>query len=137
MLITQYRTGQHFGLQRFALHCVMFHKCAATKMPRAKETITTKLKKYTSRHPQEFTHDGSVLFCKLCECSVSFDRSCHVDQHRATKVHATRLSDLRQAARQTQLQEISDDSGSEAGSSRRPNKNEREQFSRETCEVDK
>ncbi len=75
-------------------------------------------------------------FRKLCECAVSFERYCEVDQHRKTKAHSSKLSDVRQAAAQRLLNEVSEPSDSEADAVPLfvgPNKRERQQFYRDTC----
>lgn len=101
-------------------------------MGRDKVSIAVKLRKYTTKY-KEFTSDGSVLFCTLCECAVAFDRSCHVDQHRSSKRHSSRLSDARQAAHQTLIQTISDNDD-DGGDEHRPNKQEVKEFNKDLCQ---
>ena len=60
---------------RFWLIFALLNSCVTTQMGRDKKTVSQKIRKYTNKYEDEFTTDGKVLFCQLCETDVSFERS--------------------------------------------------------------
>ena len=64
-------------------------------MPKTKTSKVSKAKSFIDSFPKEFFADlkGS-LFCKLCNCMVSTEKSFMVDSHRKSKKHQNMLKGL-------------------------------------------
>jgi len=46
-----------------------------------------KLKKYVSEYGTDFSTDGHVLYCKMCEIKIKFEKKYNVSQHIKTDKH--------------------------------------------------
>ncbi len=42
-------------------------------MPLKTVTLSSKLSEVVSRYPNQFTHNGKVLFCKICDNVLKYD----------------------------------------------------------------
>lgn len=106
-------------------------------MPRPKISSSSRIAKCVKRYPKEFSGDKQVLYCLLCETNVAHERTCDIARHRASKQHATRLSDMRQAAHQRLLTEPVSVTASSSETSiagiQKMNRQEREEFWMDTC----
>lgn len=102
-------------------------------MPRPKLSEAEKIRKWTSKYKKEFSTDGKILYCKLCEKNVTFERSTQVYQHRRTLEHSSKLSDVCQSeTHQRLLVELSSSSeeDTDAGTS---NDISRKEFCEDVC----
>lgn len=69
-------------------------------MPKDKRSVCEILSGVVKNYPSEFSTDKQVLFCRLCEQTVSFQRKSQIDQHRKTAKHVNALQNRRSASQQ-------------------------------------
>lgn len=66
----------------------MYPRQIQFKMPKVPSSTKEKLNKFVSEFGRDiFSSDGTILFCKVCEKSVNFDKKFHVSQHLNGKYH--------------------------------------------------
>lgn len=61
-------------------------------MPKPKANRSNRLTKFANEHPADFTTDGKVLFCKMCNKGVNAEQKSQVDQHLASASHKERTA---------------------------------------------
>lgn len=69
-------------------------------MPKAKQSNRNILYKYVSDHSEVFKTDGKVLFCKICNKSVSFEKKFLVDQHLHSQKHKDKCQQISESLSQ-------------------------------------
>jgi hypothetical protein len=77
-------------------------------MPKVKSSNKAKLIAYVSEFPV-LKHDGSILFCTACDCSVTFDIRSQVTQHLSSSKHL-RKSTHAKVEKQSFVTDINSDS---------------------------
>ena len=61
-------------------------------MSRPPKKTITKLKETVIKYPSEFVHtNNNLLWCKLCNKSVTFDKNHGIESHRKTQTHISNL----------------------------------------------
>lgn len=56
-------------------------------MPKEKQNDSARLRSYVKKYEPDFTTDGKVLFCTVCEKPVSAEKKFTVEQHIKTTMH--------------------------------------------------
>lgn len=56
-------------------------------MPKAKQSLSSRLKYFVELYGSDFKTDGNILYCKICEKAISADKKFAVDQHLKSAVH--------------------------------------------------
>lgn len=80
-------------------------------MGKEKRSLGVALRSYVAEYNNDFTTDGSVLFCKVCDVPVAATKKFQVDQHVKTVKHTKLKSVKNTAPQQTLLSAASFKSG--------------------------